>query len=226
MNLLWDVIAAKGFEKDMYFENAVIDIRALPKLEGTVHVNMALIVKFMANYFFKPARFESVPVRRDAVNDDFLFHQGPTRGLGKTRFHDYRLAYDQCSLPNVEVFKKQIGLFKKMLLVAKPGKKQIQDIDFLLIVGELFTLVAYGQLILESWALNKIEDDLIDQIFDFMVRDFSKFALQLYSKTSSTRVQQVFCQLMISKPKKDERRFDRVLNDYAYAMKDAYVMNP
>jgi hypothetical protein len=32
------------------------------------------------------------------------------------------------------------------------NKQQIKDIDFLLIVGELFTLVAYGQLILESWA--------------------------------------------------------------------------
>ncbi len=65
MNLLWDVIAAKGFEKDMYFENAVMDIRALPKLEGTVHVNMALIVKFMANYFFKSDSFDEVPVREE-----------------------------------------------------------------------------------------------------------------------------------------------------------------
>jgi hypothetical protein len=29
-------------EKDMYFESAAMDIRALPKLEGTVHVNIAL----------------------------------------------------------------------------------------------------------------------------------------------------------------------------------------
>ena len=36
IDLLWDVIAAKGFEKDMYFEMAARDIRALPKLEGTV----------------------------------------------------------------------------------------------------------------------------------------------------------------------------------------------
>ena len=57
INLLWDVIAAKGFEKDMYFENAATDIRALPKLEGTVHVNMALIIKFMPNYFFNPAQY-------------------------------------------------------------------------------------------------------------------------------------------------------------------------
>ena len=33
-----------------------------------------------------------------------------------------------------------------------------------------------------------VEDELLDQIFDFMIRDFSKFALQLYSKTSSTDV--------------------------------------
>ena len=59
-----------------------------------------------------------------------------------------------------------------------------------------------------------------------MVRDFSKYALQLYSKTSSTRVQQVFCQVMISKPNKDTRRFERVLSEFAYAKKDTYVMNP
>ena len=226
INNLWDIMAAKGFEKDMYFENAVIDIRALPKLEGTVHVNMALIVKFMANYFFKPSKFDDVPVRRDAVNDDFLFKQGPTKGLGKTRFHDYSIAYDKCKLPNVAIFKKQISIFKKMLMLASPNKQQIKDIDFLLIVGEIFTFVAYGQLILESWEKNEIDNDLIDQIFDFMVRDFSKYALQLYSKTSSTRVQQIFCQLMISKPKRDDRRFERILNEFAYAKKDAYKMNP
>lgn len=226
INNLWDIMAAKGFEKDLYFENAVIDIRALPKLEGTVHVNMALIVKFMANYFFKPGKFDDVPLRRDAANDDFLFHQGPTKGLSKTRFHDYSLIYDKCKLPNVSIFKKQISIFKKMLMLARPNGQQVKDIDFLLIVGELFTLVAYGQLILESWEKNEIDNDLIDQIFDFMVRDFSKYALQLYLKTSSTRIQQVFCQLMISKPNRDERRFERILNEFAYAKKDAYKMNP
>ncbi len=54
INLLWDVIAARGFEAETYFSQAARDIRALPKLEGTVHVNMALIIKFMANYFYFP----------------------------------------------------------------------------------------------------------------------------------------------------------------------------
>ena len=38
INLLWDVIAAKGFEKDMYFSQAAVDIRALPKLGDAFYV--------------------------------------------------------------------------------------------------------------------------------------------------------------------------------------------
>ncbi len=77
---LWDVIAAKGFEEDTYFEMAARDIRALPKLEGTVHVNMALVLKFMANYLFNPGEYAPVPPRRDAADDEFLFRQGPAQG--------------------------------------------------------------------------------------------------------------------------------------------------
>src|SRR5712691_11441790 len=85
---LWDVIAAKGFEKDTYFEMAARDIRALPKLEGTVHVNMALIIKFIRNYFFNPGTFPHVGRVSEPRDDEFLFRQGPTKGLGKIQFHD------------------------------------------------------------------------------------------------------------------------------------------
>jgi acyl-CoA dehydrogenase len=215
INHLWDVIAAKGFEKTMYFESAARDIRALPKLEGTVHVNMALIVKFMKNYFFQPSPFPKVPKRDDASNDDFLFRQGPTKGLGKITFHDYNLAYDSIDLPNIKIFKSQIKTFKRLLMFAKPSKEQTKDFDLLLILGELFTLVAYGQ----------TEDALLDQIFDFMVRDFSKFALQLYLKTSSTRLQMFICNQMVRKPVVNTQRFESVWNKYVYPLKGAYSMN-
>ena len=120
INHMWDVIAAKGFEKDMYFEMAARDIRALPRLEGTVHVNIALIVKFMANYFFNPADMPDIPRRDDPANDDFLFDQGPTRGLSKIRFHDYGPVFDRFDLPNVRVFQEQIEVFKTMLVAARP----------------------------------------------------------------------------------------------------------
>ena len=108
IDLLWDVIAAKGFEGDMYFEMAARDIRALPKLEGTVHVNMALVLKFMAEFLFDPQEFDPVPERDDPADDEFLFRQGPARGLGKIRFHDWRLAYDAfAGVPNVARFVEQ-----------------------------------------------------------------------------------------------------------------------
>ncbi len=226
MNLLWDVIAAKGFEKDVYFENATYDIRALPKLEGTVHVNMALIIKFMANYFFNPDKFPEIPKRDDPGNDDFLFHQGATKGLGKIRFHDFSIAYNSVNLPNVDIFKGQIEVLKEFLMMAKPSKEQSQDLDFLLSLGELFTLVVYGQLIIEKAKIENLEDDLLDQIFDFMIRDFSKYALQIYSKTGSTEKQMELCLKMIKKPMLNMKRFQNVWQNYVKVLNNVYEMNP
>lgn len=225
INLIWDVIAAKGFEKDTYFEMAARDIRALPKLEGTVHVNMALIIKFMPNYFFNPGEFPEIPKRDDPGNDDFLFTQGPTKGLGGIRFHDFSIAYNSIDLPNLDVFKTQTEVLKEFLIKATPDEDQKKDIDFLLSLGELFTLVAYGQLIIENAKIYNIKDDILDQIFDFMVRDFSKYALQIYSKPSSTDMQMELCMKMIRKPAVDEERFARVWKDYVYPLKDTYEMN-
>jgi len=226
INLLWDVIAARGFEKDMYFEMAVKDIRALPKLEGTVHVNMALIIKFMANYFFNPGTFPEIPHRDDPQNDDFLFNQGATKGLSKIQFHDFNKAYSDVDLKNVAIFKEQIELLKEFLMSATPDAEQAKNIDFLLSLGELFTLVVYGQLLLEKYKMENIDDDLMEQIFDFMVRDFSKFALQIYTKPSSTEKQMDLCMKMIKKPVVDDDRFERFVKERVYALKDTYEMNP
>ena len=225
INLLWDVIAAKGFEKDTYFEMAATDIRALPKLEGTVHVNMALIVKFMANYFFNPGQFPEIGKVDAPVHDEFLFNQGPTKGLGRIQFHDYNIAYNSLDLPNIRIFKEQIALLVELLMTAAPNKDQVKDIDFLLNLGELFTLVAYGQLLIEKAKIDPVEDDLMDQIFDFMVRDFSKFALQLYCKTSSTPEQMEICMKIIKKPVVDPERFKRIWETHVYGLRGAYRMN-
>jgi acyl-CoA dehydrogenase len=138
IDLLWDVIAAKGFEKDMYFESAATDIRALPKLEGTVHVNIALILKFMANYFFNPTEYANIGQRSEAKNDDYLFQQGPAKGMGDIRFHDYNIAYSDWDMPNVNILREQTAVFLEMLDVAPPDESQRRDTDFLLTVGEIF----------------------------------------------------------------------------------------
>jgi len=222
---LWDVIAAKGFEKNTYFEMAARDIRALPRLEGTVHVNIALIVKFMDNYFFNPGKFPEIGKIMHAGCDEFLFNQGPARGLGRIQFHDYKPVFDQFDIPNVNVFQEQIEVFKQFLATATPDDEQKKDIDFLMSLGEIFTLVVYGQLILEEARLQGLEADLVDQIFDVMVRDFSKFAVELYGKQSSTPKQMEYSIKMIKKPAADKRRYENIWTNHVHALKDTYVMN-
>ena len=223
INLLWDVIAARGFEAETYFSQATRDIRALPKLEGTVHVNMAQIIKFMPAYFFMAGEFPEISKVDDAKDDDFLFNQGITKGLSLIRFHDYKIAYDSIDLPNVNIFKEQLEHFIEFMAQATPDRDQTKDLDFLLSMGELFTLAVYGQLIIENSRIYDISDVMLDQIFDFTVRDFSKYALQLYSKRSSTKKQQEILLQMIKKPHVDKERFETVWKE-VYSLNGSYEM--
>jgi acyl-CoA dehydrogenase len=223
---LWDVIAAKGFEKDTFFEMAARDIRGLPKLEGTVHVNMALVLKFMANYLFNPASYPPVPPRRDAADDEFLFRQGPAKGLGKIQFNDWRVSYAPfAGVPNVARFMEQAEGLGALLGTAPPSEEQQRELGFLLTLGELFTLVVYGQLILEQAALIDLGADTIDAIFDVLVRDFSSYAVTLQGHPSSTEAQQAWALGHIRKPVGDTDRFLRVW-DQVQRYAGAYEMRP
>ena len=226
--MLWDIIAAKGFEKDNYFSQAVVELRGFPKLEGTRHVNMALIAKLLPNYFFNPKEYPEIPKRNGPENDDYLFQQGPTRGYGKIQFHDYNIAYNSVDLPNINVFKEQIKAFVDWLMISGMELKDqmMNDFDFLLGVGEMFTLVAYGQLIIESAAIEKIDDELLNQIFDVFVRDFSKYAVDIHGKPTSTQAQKDQALKIIKSPVVDNDQFARVLEKHVYSLVDAYHMNP
>jgi len=226
IDLLWDAIAAKGFEKDMYFSQAAVDIRALPKLEGTVHVNIALIAKFMPNFFFAPAEYPEIPRQDHGRNDDFLFAQGSARGLGQIRFHDYRAAFEGVELQNVRVLAEQADAFRRMLEAAPPGPEQRKDVDFLMAGGEIFALVVYAQLILENAKIYEIDDDLLDQIFEFLVRDVGEHALQLANPPSSNDEQMARCREMMRKPVRDAERYDRVWARHVEPLDGAYAMSP
>ena len=226
--MLWDIIAAKGFEKDIYFSQAVMELRGFPKLEGTRHVNMALIAKLLPNYFFNPKPYPEVPRRNDNADDTYLFHQGRTRGYGKIQFHDFHLAYDSVNLPNVNVFKSQIKAYQDFLMASgmELGNQMLNDFDFLLAVGEIFTLVAYGQLIIESAKMEGVDDDRLDLMFNVFVRDFNRYALDIHGKSSATEAQKTACLAMIKNPVHDKAQFDRVLEKNVYSLVDAYTMNP
>lgn len=226
--LLFDIIAAKGFEKDMYFEQAVKELVGFPKLEGTTHVNMALIIKLIPSYMFSPAEFPEIGRITDQRNEEFLFRQGRTRGYAQTKFHDYNLAYQSVAhLPNVEVFMKQIEAYRDFLQVSGEGlNQQMKDFDYLLAVGEIFTLVAYGQLIIESAKIEGVSDDILNQIFDVLVRDFSAYAVEMYGKPINTEAQLESIMKMIQRPVPNQAQFEKVLQEQVYSLVDVYIQNP
>ncbi|HZJ84660.1 MAG TPA: acyl-CoA dehydrogenase family protein, partial [Syntrophomonadaceae bacterium] len=226
--LLFDIIAAKGFEKDVYFEQAVTELVGFPKLEGTRHVNMALIAKLIPSYMFMPAEFEDVGRITDNRNDDFLFRQGKTRGYAQTKFHDFNIAYNSVAhLPNVKVFMEQIKAYQEYLMVSGKGLvEQMEDFDYLLAVGELFTMVAYGQLIIESAKIEGISDEIMNQMFDMFVRDFSTYAVGLYGKPQNTDAQLEKILQMIKRPVPNVEEFTKILNEEVYSLVDVYIQNP
>ena len=224
---MWEVMAAKGFEKDTYFAIAAVDIRGLPKLEGTVHVNMALTLKFMAGYLFGADASIEPPERQLVPGDDeFLFRQGPARGLSKIRFGDWRAVYERrADVPNVARFAELADSFKNFLAAAAPDENQQKDLDYLLTLGELFTLIPYGQLIIEQAELIDLPDDTLDQIFDVLIRDFSAYATQLHGKASATEAQCEWARGAVTRPATDDERTEAVWRKVR-ALAGQYEMRP
>ena len=225
---LWDVIAAKGVEKDTMFEGMAREIGLLPRLEGTVHINIGLLAKFMPNYLFAPNTELPVIDRRDEATDDsFLFDQGPTGGLGKVRFHDWRPPFDHFAyLPNVDLLRKQIDMLAEMLASATPDAAQQKDIDFAFGVGQLFAVVPYAQLILEEALLSGLDEALLDGMFAVLVRDFNSYAVELGDKPATTDAQARFAMRMIRRPVHDQARYDQVWKEHIQPINGAYQMRP
>ncbi|OBH27517.1 acyl-CoA dehydrogenase [Mycobacterium sp. E1715] len=225
---LWDVIAAKGVEKDTIFEAMTREIGLLPRLEGTVHINIGLLAKFMPNYLFAPnGDLPLIGRRDDAVDDSFLFNQGPTGGLGKVRFHDWRAPFESYAhLPNVALLREQIDVLAEMLASATPDAAQQRDIDFAFGVGQLFATVPYAQLILEEAPLSGVDEALTDEIFAVLVRDFNGYAVELADKSATTDAQARFAMRMIRRPVFDHTRYDQVWKEHIQPINGAYQMRP
>ncbi|MBO0767811.1 MAG: hypothetical protein J2O48_03915, partial [Solirubrobacterales bacterium] len=274
---LSDVIAARAFENDMYFPMAMLGALGLPRLEGTVHVNMALALKFMANYMFHPsdaalatlrylpgdapagvtrtvsaslkrasravapglapavpalvrefraAELKELARRRDFADDEFLFRQGPSSGLSKVRFRDWRPVFEAYEhVPNVARFFEQAEAFQTLLAAASPTAEQQKDVSFLFALGELFTLIPYAQLILEQAGHESTSVDVLDQIFDVLVREFSLHAVTLHAHPTATKAQQVRALDLVRRPLADRQRFWRVCCE-ARAHANTYEMQP
>ncbi len=225
VDLLWEVIAAKGFEKDTYFEQATRHIRTLPKLEGTVHVNLALVLKFLPAFAAagvgQGVKYAPVPVRLDPVDDTFLFAQGPASGLSRIGFPDWRGAFARFArLPNVATFIGQVQAFGQLMATVAPRGEQAKDLDYLLNVGQIFTQIVYAQLVAEAAALAidgapggtrtgttaacaGLDEHHVDRMFGVFVQDLSEYAVAVHGQASATPEQQAGAMALIRRAATD-----------------------
>ena len=67
--------------------------------------------------------------------------------------------------------------------------------------------------------------ELIDQVFDVLVRDFSAYAVDLHGKAASTMAQQEWALRNVRKPAADPARYDRVWQQVR-DLAGAYEMRP
>jgi len=101
------VIAARGFENEPYFEMAAATSAPCPSSRAPPTSTCAG-PEVPRQLPVPAAAYPAIPRRDDPADDVFFFRQGPAKGLGKVRFHDWRLAFDGVDLPNVRIFVEQV----------------------------------------------------------------------------------------------------------------------
>ena len=98
--------------------------------------------------------------------------------------------------------------------------------DYMLNIGEIFTMIVYAQLVLEGAKLNDVEDDLIDQIFALFVKDVNRYALTQANNYANTEVQTEYLRkLALMGPVIDKEKDFQFWKEYVQVLDGAYVMN-
>ncbi|MEG2533537.1 MAG: acyl-CoA dehydrogenase family protein [Gordonibacter sp.] len=230
IRMLMDVVCAKGYEADTYLSDAYNTMDMLFRLEGTAHVNMALVLKFLQNYLFTDVAYPEIGIVDEAKDDNNIFNQ-TMGGLAKVQFPDYRKAYEGVDLPNVKRFMQLIEEFRTLLATDAPDPALIKkDMDYMLNFGEIFTMIVYAQLVLEGAKLNDVEDELIDQMFALFVKDVNKYALTQVNNHINSEIQTKHLQSMalmgpVVNPEKDFKFWQEYVQslDGCYAMNDSVI---
>ena len=125
------------------------------------------------------------------------------------------------------------------MLTAPPTEAQQKDLDYLQILGQLFSQIVYSQLILESAALalddgetrpgsvsdlSDLTEAHLDRIFAVFVQDMADQAVALHGQASATDAQSTAALTIVRKPRIDAGAEDRFVNEVlsysgAYEMK-------
>lgn len=223
--LMLDVMSAKAYEKNMFSEYAVTGCGMPVRLEGTAHVNLAQAIKFMPNYFNNHIELPVVLSDRTAHDDsNALFKQG----FGKVkliRFDNYLKSFGDCELPNVKVFLEQAAALGHFSNTCPMTKAQESNPDFAVNIAKLFASIVYGQLFFEKARFDGIEDAVIDQCFNYLIRDNNVYALNLLDAYAGhlEEGQKEALEGIHRSPVNDFAQEEALIEDYVLALDGEYI---
>lgn len=224
VRLIMDVVCAKGYEADTFIYDAYNMMDYLFRLEGTAHVNMSLVLKFVTNYFFNPTKYPEIGIISTPKNDRNIFKQ-TLGGLGKVLFPAYDKVYQGITIPNVVKFKELVDTFRTLLEKDSPVGDKLKNMDYMLNYGEIFTIIVYGQLVLEGAKLHNVEDDLIDQIFALFVKDMNRYALTQLNNYDNTEIQtKCLEKIVLNGPIVDKEKDFKFWKEYVEVLDGTYIM--
>lgn len=225
VRLIMDVVCAKGYENENYISDAYGTMDYCFRLEGTAHVNMALVLKFMKNYFFGNVEYPEIGIRDDIKDDANIFLQR-MGGLAKVKFPDYKKAYEGVDIPNVKIFLEQIETFRTLLAKGAPDESLLKNMDYMLNYGEIFTMIVYAQLVLEGAILRDVHEELINQIFALFIKDVNKYAVTQLNSQENTDVQEEYLKkLILIKPVIDKENDFKFWQEFVQSQDGEYIMN-
>ncbi len=224
-NLIMDIVCAKGYERETFMSECDEIIPYFARLEGTAHVNLSLVMKFIKNYFFGNVAYPEIATGAYAKDDTNVLHEQQFGKMAEITFDDYRKPYQGIEIANVKRFAELIEIYKEMVVEAPIEEENIKDMDYMLNIAQIFAEIAYAQLVLEQAKLSNLHEDVIDEIFKYLVIDINKFALEQLNAYENTAGQDRYLtQLALAKPVINRAKSNRFFEAYVRPLDGAYIM--
>jgi acyl-CoA dehydrogenase len=173
---LLECIGARGFEAETYFEMALRDIRLLPVLEGSSHINFALAGQFMQAYFCGSDEKAAAPPISSNGNENEYLYRARAAAPKSVTFADPSRAYANLKhIASVSAFVQQLHAFRSFA----ESFDTTDDTETAIAIGKCVSIFAFAQLVAEHVSLLRAPDPIVSLMFDLLVEDISAQALQL-----------------------------------------------
>jgi acyl-CoA dehydrogenase len=184
IDLLSECVGAYGFESRTFFELAARDVRLIPGLEGSTHINFGLAAQFIGSYF--GSTNAAVPVPESACLGDVepdenpCWFAAPDRTAKTVRFAPFETAFQPWdTVPNMSLFTEQARTFAALAADGFSRLNPSVDAGLFIAAGKCFSIIVYAQLVAENCLAAKAMPALVSLIFHGLIEDLSAEALKL-----------------------------------------------